>query len=82
MRHFFLGFMVWFGAFGLLFLQNNHDSEGKIATPPTGGYFFLQTVWPCVVEGFFFGGDTVYIGLSPLPVIVEMKVYRDSLLKM
>ena len=24
----------------------------------------------------------IYIGLSPLPVIVEMKVYRDSLLKM
>ena len=24
----------------------------------------------------------VYVGLSPLPVIVEMKVYRDSLLKM
>ena len=24
----------------------------------------------------------LYIGLSPLPVIVEMKVYRDPLLKM
>ena len=24
----------------------------------------------------------IYVGLSPLPVIVEMKVYRDSLLKM
>ena len=24
----------------------------------------------------------VVVGLSPLPVIVEMKVYRDSLLKM
>ncbi len=27
-------------------------------------------------------GGRVYIGLSPFPVIVEMKVYRDSLLKM
>ena len=25
---------------------------------------------------------SLYLGLSPLPVIVEMKVYRDSLLKM
>ena len=25
--------------------------------------------------------NTVYFGLSPLPVTVEMKVYRDSLLK-
>ena len=24
----------------------------------------------------------IFIGLSPFPVIVEMKVYRDSLLKM
>ena len=24
----------------------------------------------------------VFLGLSPLPVIVKMKVYRDSLLKM
>ena len=26
--------------------------------------------------------SALYLGLSPLPVIVEMKVYRDSLLKM
>ena len=25
---------------------------------------------------------SIFLGLSPLPVIVEMKVYRDSLLKM
>ena len=33
---------------------------------------FLCGNWNCYV----------HIGLSPLPVIVEMKVYRDSLLKM
>ena len=27
-------------------------------------------------------GELTYLGLSPLPVIVEMKVYRDSLLNM
>ena len=40
------------------------------------------------IHGGFENGTTqnryiyIYIGLSPLPVIVEMKVYRDSLLKM
>ena len=48
------------------------------------------SIYPCMSFLFFiiFGVTqdvlllndiTIYLGLSPLPVIVEMKVYRDSL---
>ena len=35
-----------------------------------------------VLHIHWFISKSFYLGLSPFPVIVEMKVYRDSLLKM
>ena len=39
--------------------------------------------WFCLLPFFFFGGGVSYyiLGCPPFPVIVEMKVYRGSLLK-
>ena len=55
------------------------------------GRHLLSTQWGNPKQGptkgetnphFFLGEDQIYVGLSPFPVIVEMKVYRDPLLKM
>ena len=67
--------------FGGCILGNNqpikHSMVGCVFTslysrnyPPIVGIFMYR------IEIY------IYFGLSPLPVIVEMKVYRDSLLKM
>ena len=40
------------------------------------------TYVPIVKPGHMLSKICIYFGLSPFPVIVEMKVYRDSLLKM
>ena len=39
-------------------------------------------VYECLSPHNWVGFYPLYLGLSPFPVIVEMKVYRDSLLKM